>query len=453
MKHRHGLRPLKRKFYMNGASRLIPLPGFLALALAAAHFWRAGWASLAAACALAALLAWTRLAWVRQFLLLSLPLLAARWIWTTGQFVQIRQMMEQPWQRLAVILLSVALFTVLAALLLLSQKARQRYSHRQDTAIAQLGAMGVCLALLLPVWLMNPQLLLLERFIPQGGLVQITLAALWATLAAGWLGDSRLAAQARMRLWRLFSLVFFGQLVLGLAIESRFLLTGSLHLPVPGLIVAGPVYRGDGWFMLGLFGLSTLLAGAAWCSQLCYFGVWDATAAKKTKARPAPRWLPRLRLGMLALTLLTALGLRLSGAPVAAALACGLLLGLLLVPCALLFSRVLGYAAYCRGICPLGLVAQWLGRVSPWRVSRVGDCCGCLACVRACRQDAMSQTALEHGVSGHTCHLCRDCIHVCPKGALALTWLGKITSRTWAGTVFLALLAGLHAAFLFMARI
>lgn len=178
---------------MSGASRLIPLPSFLALALAAAHFWRAGWASLAAACVLAALLSWTRLAWVRQFLLLGLPLLAARWIWTTGQFVQIRQMLEQPWQRLAVILLSVALFTVLAALLLLGRKARRRYSRREDSATAQLGAMGTCLALLLPVWFMNPQLLLLERFIPQGGLVQITLAAFWATLAAGWLGDRSMA--------------------------------------------------------------------------------------------------------------------------------------------------------------------------------------------------------------------------------------------------------------------
>ena len=131
----------------------------------------------------------------------------------------------------------------------------------------------------------------------------------------------------------------------------------------------------------------------------------------------------------------------------------GVLLGLLLVPCALLFSRARGYAAYCRGICPLGLLAQWLGRAAPWRVRRVGDCCDCMACVRACRQDAMNEAALEKGIAANTCHLCRDCIHVCPKGALALTWLGKTGSRNWAGTVFLALLAGLHAAFLFMARI
>ena len=100
---------------MGGASRLVPLPSFLALALAGAHFWRAGWPSLAAGCGLMAVLVWTRLAWVRQFLLLALPVLAARWIWTTAQFVQIRQIMDQPWMRLAVILLSVALFTAAAA--------------------------------------------------------------------------------------------------------------------------------------------------------------------------------------------------------------------------------------------------------------------------------------------------------------------------------------------------
>ena len=311
----------------------------------------------------------------------------------------------------------------------------------------------VCLALLLPVWFMNPQLLVLERFIPQGGLAQVMLAALWAVLAAGWLADRHQAPRARMRLWRLFSLVFFGQLVLGLAVESRFLLTGSLHLPVPGLIAAGPIYRGGGWFMLGLFGISTLLVGAAWCSQLCYFGAWDATAAQKSKNRPAPPWLPCLRLGVLALTVITALTLRLAGAPTVAALSCGLLLGLLLLPCALLVSRGRGYASYCLGLCPLGLLGRWLGRISPWRIRRIGPCSGCHACIRVCRQGAMTEKTLESGAPSTACHLCRDCAHVCPKQSLAVTWFGRPSSAAWAGSVFTALLAGLHAAFLFMARI
>ena len=85
--------------------------------------------------------------------------------------------------------------------------------------------------------------------------------------------------------------------------------------------------------------------------------------------------------------------LRLDGAPVEAALTCGLLLGLLALPASLLVSRKAGYAAYCRGLCPLGLLAKWLGRLAPWRVRRTGSCRRCMACVRVCRQDAMSDPA------------------------------------------------------------
>lgn len=98
---------------MRGASRLIPLPSFLALLPAGAHFWRSGQPGLAAACLALALLAWGRAAWVRLLLLLVLPLLAARWVWAAAQFVQMRMFMGEAWHRLAVILLSVALLTAL----------------------------------------------------------------------------------------------------------------------------------------------------------------------------------------------------------------------------------------------------------------------------------------------------------------------------------------------------
>ena len=111
---------------MTASARLCPLPAALALLLAGAHFWRAGLPALTLGCVLLALLAWTRGAWVRRVLLLVLPLLAARWIWTTSQFVQVRQFMDQPWHRLAAILLGVALFTALAVLPLLSERARAR---------------------------------------------------------------------------------------------------------------------------------------------------------------------------------------------------------------------------------------------------------------------------------------------------------------------------------------
>ena len=464
---------------MSGTSRLIPLPSCIMLLPAGAHFWRSGQPGLAATCLVLALLAWSRAAWVRLLLLLVLPLLAARWIWSAGQFVQMRMLMDEPWHRLAAILLTVALLTALATWPLLREAAQQRYHKGDATARTQLAALFLCLGLLLPVWIMKPQLLLLERFFPQWGSLQLALAGMWAALAAGWLSGKK-SPQVRMRLWRVFSMVFFAQLVLGLLLESRFLLTGQLHLPVPGLIAAAPLYRGGGWFMLGLFTFSTLLAGAAWCSHLCYLGVWDATAAKAcavgphglarmantidttaTAAHPpsqqgiprrAPSWLPYLRLGMLGLTLGIPLLLRLDGAPVEAALTCGLLLGLLALPASLLVSRKAGYAAYCRGLCPLGLLAKWLGRLAPWRVRRTGSCRCCMACVRICRQDAMGDPAATSAPNAD-CNLCRDCVAVCPQKALSVTFYGLAVSQVWAGPAFVAVLAALHAAFLAMARI
>lgn len=80
-------------------------PSSLAFVLGGAHFWRAGQYPFSVGCMLFALLVWRREAWIRQVTLVLLPLLAARWVWAAAQFVQLRMFMEQPWMRLACILL------------------------------------------------------------------------------------------------------------------------------------------------------------------------------------------------------------------------------------------------------------------------------------------------------------------------------------------------------------
>lgn len=94
-------------------------------------------------------LAWSRAAWIRQLLLLVLPLLAARWIWSAGQFVQMRILMERTWHRLAVIL-AVALRRPSPLWPLLREAAQQRYHKGEATARTQLTALFLCIALLLP---------------------------------------------------------------------------------------------------------------------------------------------------------------------------------------------------------------------------------------------------------------------------------------------------------------
>ena len=82
---------------------------------------------------------------------------------------------------------------------------------------------------------------------------------------------------------QIFSIIFFSQLILGVVGLEKLLMTGKLHLPVPALIAAGPLFRGTGFFMAILFTFSVLLVGPAWCSWLCYIGAWDNYAAKFKK--------------------------------------------------------------------------------------------------------------------------------------------------------------------------
>ena len=108
---------------------LLFAPG-LALALLAAHYYRAGSTPMVAAClVLLALLAWPR-AWVARLVQLSLLAGAAQWLWTTFGFVQQRLALGLPWMRLALILGGVALLTAASALVFRHPRLRRRYGLR-----------------------------------------------------------------------------------------------------------------------------------------------------------------------------------------------------------------------------------------------------------------------------------------------------------------------------------
>jgi len=99
----------------------------LAALLLGAHFLRAGNTAMVAPCLAAPLL----FLWRARWSLIVLQVLAygagATWIAVAVQLVQLRQQSGQPWTLAAAILGTVALFSVLAGLLLNSRAMRARY--------------------------------------------------------------------------------------------------------------------------------------------------------------------------------------------------------------------------------------------------------------------------------------------------------------------------------------
>ncbi|THB65836.1 MAG: 4Fe-4S binding protein, partial [Desulfovibrio sp.] len=242
--------------------------------------------------------------------------------------------------------------------------------------------------------------------------------------------------------------------VLGLAGIGQLLMTGKLHLPVPALILAGPLYRGHGLFMLILFASTIALVGPAWCSHLCYIGAWDGVAAARTKPRGKQLtrfWLWGVRSALLAAVLAAALCLRWAGVSWLPAVLAAALFGLVGVGIMLVVSRRLGLMAHCTVFCPVGLCANLLGRINPFRVRIGQDCTSCGACTPTCRYSALSPEHIEQRAPGLSCTLCGDCIAACPHRQLdyGLFRLSPATARA----AFVVLVLSLHAVFLGVARI
>ena len=295
-------------------------------------------------------------------------------------------------------------------------------------------------------------MLLLERFFPGWGWIEIAALAFYAAWLTPKMLDPERALIWRPRFWRLFSLVFFGQLALGLWGDSRFLMTGTLHLPIPALIIAGPVFRMKLSFMPILFFATVLLLGPAWCSHLCYIGAWDDLASRaKKRPKPLSRWRKPARVAILAAIVATALVFRLAGVPAAAAAVTVGLFGAAGVAVMAFWSRRSGQMAHCATVCPIGLVAGLLGRLNPFRLKIEAACTDCLACRRTCRYDALTPEDIARRRPGISCTLCGDCLSGCPTGMFSIRFPG-LTPQA-ARDLFVVLAVSLHAVFLGLARI
>jgi ferredoxin len=424
-----------------------------ALLLLAAHFLRAGGRGACVFLLGAALAGLLRAGWVRIVWLALIGAGLGVWADAGATLLNARLAAGLPWGRLGLIMAGIVGLSIGSLLWLGGAAGRAVFSRRAADAVP-LAALFLLTAALLGLARENARVpvLLLDRLLPGWGGVQVVALAAYAVGVGGAMLDRRRAPAVRGRIWGLFSAVFFLQLLLGLCGAEQFLMTGELHLPVPAVIIGGPLYRGGGYFMPILFAAAVLLAGPAWCSFLCYIGAWEERLSRRRAG--APRALSpghsRGRFATLALTVAAALMLRAGGAPAAAAALLAAVFGLAGVGVMVFAAARRGLMVHCTAYCPLGLVADLLGKLSPWRLRIGPGCTRCGACRRACRYGALAEGDLERGRPGLSCSLCTDCLAACRPEAIALSFpgLGPEASRR----AFVVVVISLHAAFLGVAR-
>ena len=424
----------------------------LSILLMAAHSLRFGEQGMTAALLLFTVLMWTRRDWLRHAAMAVLAFGLITWTQTLVTLLQFRLAMDLPWVRLSIIMGAVMGTSLLCIIGLTSQRTRALFTRDRAHALPRaLTAVFTAGLLFFIRGKASLTLLLADRFIPGSGPVEILCLALYASWVCGRLLDPKTQAKTRRRVWLLFSLVFFGQFFLGIAGIEQFLMTGSLHLPVPALILAGPLYRGEGFFMPILFGSTLLLVGPAWCSHLCYVGAWDNAMAVHKRPGSLPAWTRRARWTALILVIGMALGLRLLQVPGLVAVSLAGIFGTAGVGIMVFISRKRGCMVHCTVYCPMGILSNYLGKIAPFRIRISPSCTHCGACLPSCRYNALDMKALEQGKPHITCTLCGDCVSACRHNAL--NYSVPLLSSDHARTTFLVMVTTLHAVFMAVARI
>lgn len=445
------LPPLRQALGWWGISLLILVLG--------AHFFRASAYGLTVCCAGVLALHAGRARWKGYAVSFFLCWGAFEWLATGWFLAEMRQQAGLPWVRAAAILLVVAFVTCLGAIALYRQH-EARIQPDPDPHARLKGL--VCIATFCSIHYLAEAspvpILLLQRFFPLWGAAEIALLALYSVWVLGMLLDPQRSRAGRKTVWLIFSLVFFGQLALGLLGITPMLMTGTLHIPLPAFVVFGPVFRESSIIMAVLVVVASLLVGSAWCSMLCYFGALDLCAAGNKAVKPIPpalQWLLRYgRACVLVVGVSLAFWLRFLDASMPLVLGLSLAFMCTSLIIMLMVSRRYASMIHCTTFCPLGFVVTMLAQCSPWRM-RVDSkkCTHCRACEAVCNYRAISTASRTMGKTHFQCSLCRDCIPACKQGALRVQCVPIPWNTQHHTSIFIAIVTIVHGIFLAFARV
>ena len=309
----------------------------------------------------------------------------------------------------------------------------------------------VTLMLAMVQWKVDRPMLLLDRFVTHGGWIEIPFIALYGAFITYKMQDPQKIQKWRIIAWSTFSVVFFSQLIIGLFGYPKFLMTGKLHLPVPMMILAGPIYREKISFMTILFLSTIVLTGPAWCSHLCYFGAIDGLVSRgKVQKGPIRRkW--RIKSLLFILVIIATLLLKWLKIPTHYSIVIAASFGIIGVVMILIISRKKGKMVHCTMYCPIGTVVNFLRFVNPFRMYIDNNCNACMKCTTCCKYDALNLKDIKKGRPGLTCTFCGDCISSCHSSSIKYKFFGLSSHN--AHRLYLFLVISFHAIFLALARI
>jgi len=296
----------------------------------------------------------------------------------------------------------------------------------------------------------NP-LLVGERYLSGAGWIEIFLFALYGAFIAYKMQDVKNVPQYRKVTWLLFTILFFGQMAIGLLGEEKFLMTGKLHMPIPMMIIAGPLYRAQLSVMTILFLSTVILSGPAWCSHLCYFGSLDNLAAQgKTKMKPL-KLLRVIKPAILALVIAVALIFRWMNVPMLYAIILAAGFGIAGILIMIFISGKKKKMVHCTAYCPVGTVVNILKPVNPFRMYIDSNCDTCMKCTANCKYDALNLKNIKNRKPGFNCTLCGDCLSACPNNSIKYKFfnLNPETARK----LYLFMTISIHAAFMALAKL
>jgi len=291
----------------------------------------------------------------------------------------------------------------------------------------------------------------MERFIPGGGWFEIPLIAFYGAFLGYKMQDPKETPKWRLRSWTLFTIVFFSQLILGLIGFEKFLMTGNLHLPIPMMILSGPIFRGEVTIMVFLFISTIILSGPAWCSQLCYMGAIDGLMANKSKTTKKLKSKLALKSSMLFLVILGTLILRLFNVPILLSTIIAASFGVIGIAIMLLLTRKRGSMIHCILYCPIGSLVSLFKYINPFRMEISDMCTTCMKCTPVCKYDALNIEDIKKGKPAYSCTFCGDCLATCKPDAIRYKLFNL--SPAAARNAYLFITISLHAIFLAVARI